>query len=267
MIAVITTVRNGLPFIEDNLVSVAEQVVPDLLHVVVDDGSTDGTSKWLSTNWQKHIKLISSKPIGRGRALNIGWQAVNSEFIAILDADDAASPLWLGEMLKVMRVYPQIDVLGCTGVMVKEDIENLPSDDVTVKFQEIDHFLLMNPVHHSGVLIRRQALSKVNGYDETRKSLFDYALWVDLLESGACIANLDRKYMYRRIHAQQHFESRNRIAYLRGCFSLRRRLSKNLLGGRKWLVPYLTFVYGLLPQAIRHWVRRYLYSKKTNRED
>lgn len=267
MIAVITTVRNGLPFIEDNLISVANQVIPDTLHVVVDDGSTDGTSKWLSANWKKHIKLIISTPIGRGRALNIGWRAVESEFIAILDADDYASPLWLKEMLKVMRVYPQIDVLGCTGVMAKEHVENLPSNDVTVEFQGMERFLLMNPVHHSGVVIRRQALSKVNGYDESRKSLFDYALWLALLASGACIANIDRKYIFRRIHARQHFESRNRIAYLRGCFGLRRRLSTNLLGGRGWLIPYLAFFYGLLPQGVRHWVRHYWHSRNTARGD
>jgi len=255
MIAVITTVRNGLPFLEENLVSVAAQGASECIHVVVDDGSTDGTAAWLTANWQTRVELILSAPVGRGRALNIGWRAVDAEFVAILDADDAASPVWLQEMLKVMRAHPQIDVLGCRGVMAREHVEDTPSDDAVPEILPADRFLMMNPVHHSGVLIRRQALAKVNGYDESRKSLFDYALWVALLESGACIANLDRGYIFRRIHDRQHFESRKRIAYLKGCFGLRRRVSASLLGGRGRLIPYLTFVYGLLPQDLRHWVR------------
>lgn len=255
MIAVVTTVRNGLPFLEENLVSVAAQGETERIHVVVDDGSTDGTAVWLSANWQTRIELFLSAPVGRGRALNIGLRAVEAEFVAILDADDAASPVWLQEMLKVMRAHPQIDVLGCRGVMAKEHVENTSSDEVVPEILLADRFLMMNPVHHSGVLIRRYALAKVNGYDESRKSLFDYALWVDLMESGACIANLDRAYIFRRIHDRQHFESRKRIAYLKGCFGLRRRVSASLLGGRGRLVPYLMFVYGLLPQYLRHWVR------------
>lgn len=267
MISVITTVRNGMPFIKNNLDSVAEQIIPDLIHVVVDDGSTDGTSKWLSDNRQNHVKLIFSKPVGRGKALNVGWRSVDSEFIAILDADDFASPLWIKEMLKVMRSYPQIDVLGCTGVMNKEQIENAPCNELTVEFQGVDRFLLMNPIHHSGVLIKRKALARVNGYDETRKSLFDYALWVSLLEASACIAIINRKYIYRRIHDRQHFENRNRLAYLKGCFGLRKQLSNNSLSRYKCLVPYLTFIYGLLPEGIRHWARQYWHAKNTNRED
>lgn len=255
MIAVITTVRNGLPFLEENLVSVAAQRVAGHVHVVVDDGSTDGTAAWLSSTWQTRVELILSAPVGRGRALNIGWRAVEAEYIAILDADDTASPVWLQEMLKVMQAHPQIDVLGCRGVMAKDHVETRPSDDAVPEILAPDSFLMMNPVHHSGVLIRRQALARVNGYDESRKSLFDYALWVSLLESGACIANLSRGYIFRRIHDRQHFESRKRITYLKGCFGLRRRVSTSLLGGRGQLIPYLTFVYGLLPQDVRHWVR------------
>lgn len=246
-----------MPFLEENLVSMDAQGATDHIHVVVDDGSTDGTAAWLSANWQTRVQLFLSAPVGRGRALNIGWRSVEAEFVAILDADDTASPVWLQEMFKVMRAYPQIDVLGCRGVMTKELVEDTPSDEVVPEILHADHFLMMNPVHHSGVLIRRQALIKVNGYDESRKSLFDYAMWVSLMELGACIANINRGYIFRRIHDRQHFESRKRIAYLKGCFGLRRRVSASLLGGRGCLIPYLMFVYGLLPQNLRHWIRNY----------
>ena len=255
MIAVITTVRNGL-LLEENLVSVAARSLLSQL-------------RWLLMTDQQMALPTGYRPTGKRskidrfgtswarRALNIGLQAAQSEFVAILDADDFASSVWLQEMLKFMQLYPQIDVLGCRGVMLKNQVENTPSDRAVPKFLEAGAFLTMNPVHHSGTLIRRQVLAKVGGYDEERKILLDYALWVTLLEAGACIANLDQGYIFRRVHKQQHFESRNRLEYLRGCFSLRRRVSKRLLNGRGWAVPYLAFVYGLLPQKFRHAVRHY----------
>ena len=167
-------------------------------------------------------------------------------------------------MLKVMRTNPQIDVLGCHGVMAKEHVECLSSDDAMLESLPAERFLMMNPIHHSGVLIRRQTLARVNGYDESRESLLDYALWVSLLESGASFATLHRSYIFRRIHGQQHFESKKRISYLKGCFGLRQRVSLRILGGRGQLIPYLMFLYGLLPQSLRHWFRNWRrYSNMT----
>ena len=128
MIAVVTTVKNGLPFLEENLVSVAAQVETKCVHVVVDDGSTDGTAAWLEDSWKTRVELILSKPVGRGQALNLGCWAVEAEFVAILDADDVASPVWLKEMLKIMRTNPQIDILGC-----RDQTNNIGTGDFGTK--------------------------------------------------------------------------------------------------------------------------------------
>lgn len=264
MISVITTVRNGMPFLEENLSSVAAQIYREHIHVVVDDGSTDRTATRLIANTNTQVKAILSPPVGRGRALNIGYQAVESEFVAILDADDVASSVWLQEMLKTMRANPEIDVLGCRGVLLKKDLESTPSDDAVLDILTADRFLMMNPVHHSGVLIKRQTLTKVSGYDESRESLFDYALWVKLMESDASLAILHRNYVFHRIHDRQHFERKKRIAYLKGCFDLRRQVSVKLLCGRGGLIPYILFAYGLLPQGLRHWIRNLRYHGNTS---
>lgn len=255
MIAVLTTVRNGMPFLQENIAAIRGQRLRDFVHVVVDDGSTDGTAEFLARKENRDLHVIASPPVGRGRALNIGWRAVAADVVAILDADDAASPVWLDEMGRVMADHPHIAVLTCRGMLAADHVEATPADPDALRRLAPDRFLKMNPVHHSGTLIRRSALELVGGYDETRKSLFDYALWVSLLEQGQEVWQLDRGYIFRRIHARQHFETRNRFNYLAGCFELRRRVSCGLLAGRGALIPYLAFVYGLLPQRVRHWFR------------
>jgi len=255
VIAVLTTVRNGMPFLEENLAAVRAQRFRDFFHVVVDDASTDGTAAFLAKEGSEDLRVIASPPVGRGRALNIGWRAIDADVVAILDADDAASPAWLAEMGRIMADHPHIDVLTCRGVLAYEHMESTPAGEDALSRLTPDCFLKTNPVHHSGTLIRRSALEKAGGYDEGRRSLFDYALWIALLEQGGQIWRVDRGYIFKRIHARQHFEARDRLNYLAGCLQLRRRVSANLLAGSGALMPYLAFVYGLLPQEARHWFR------------
>lgn len=255
MIAVLTTVRDGMPFLHESIAAVQGQHFRDFVHVVVDDGSTDGTAEFLALAENRGLHVIASPPVGRGRALNLGWRAIGADIVAILDADDTASPAWLAEMGRVMAEHPHIAVLTCRGMLAPDHVEATPASPEALCRLSPERFLKMNPVHHSGTLIRRSALERVGGYDETRRSLFDYALWVALLEQGEQIWQLDRGYIFRRIHARQHFETRNRLNYLAGCFRLRSRVCSGLLGGRGALLPYLAFAYGLLPQRMRHWLR------------
>jgi len=98
-------------------------------------------------------------------------------------------------------------------------------------------------------------LEREGGYDESRASLFDYALWVNLIKGNHQIWRLDSGYVFKRIHDRQHFEIKNRWGYLAGCFKLRRQLSSDQFSGRYRIIPYVMFVYGFLPQRIRQWMR------------
>lgn len=253
MITVLTTVRNGMPFVAEALASVRAQHLKEFNHCVVDDGSTDGTAAYLKAEEQDNLNVILCPALGRGRALNKGVASSAAEFIAILDADDMASPVWLGEMRAIMEQDPNIAVLSCHAAFDKKDMDVAGACPREIRQILPEAFLYRNPVTHSGSLIRRQVLLDAGGYDESRKSLFDYELWVRLLSRGKQIWGVDKSYVYKRIHSRQHFESRKRLSYLLGCYRIRRHVSRELLHGRGAFIPLLAFVYGLLPQAFRHW--------------
>jgi glycosyltransferase involved in cell wall biosynthesis len=253
MIAVLTTVRNGMPFIKEAVMSVRDQVLEDYRHWVVDDGSTDGTRAYLEAEQGGRLTVVLGPSIGRGRALNAGVTEADAEFIAILDADDVAGPIWLAEMRRIMQQNADIAVLTCHAAFAKKDMDISADGQDVVRQILPDVFLYRNPVSHSGTLIRRRVLIDAGGYDESRTSLFDYELWVRLLCRGHQIWGVDKSYIFKRIHGGQHFESRKRFSYLLGCYHLRRQVSRELLHGNGKIIPLLGFLYGLLPQAFRHW--------------
>lgn len=258
MIAVLTTVRNGMPFIVETIASVRAQEFKDFRHCVVDDGSSDGTADFLRREENADLVVVHSEPIGRGRALNLGAARCQADFLAILDADDVASPCWLAAMAGIMVGNPDIAVLSCSGMLAKKEMDVRIDGDIRAYQLSPEMFLYRNPVHHSGTLIRMQALRETGGYDESRESLFDYELWVRLLKHGKQIWRVDNGFIFKRIHSGQHFERRKRLQYLKGSYQIRRSVSMDILGGRAALIPALLFLYGLLPRWLRHWV----YSRK-----
>jgi glycosyltransferase involved in cell wall biosynthesis len=262
MIAVLTTVRNGMPFVKEAIASVRAQEYKAFRHCIVDDGSADGTSNFLRLEENSDLVVMYSEPIGRGRALNLGVEGCQADLLAILDADDVASPCWLTAMVEVMENNPDIAVLSCSGMLEKEGMEVRISDDIRAYQLSPETFLYRNPVHHSGTLIRMRALREVGGYDESRDCLFDYELWVRLMKQGKQIWRIDNGFIYKRIHPGQHFERKNRLHYLLATYRIRRSVSVDLLGGHKAVIPALLFLYGLLPRGFRHWI----YNSRKNRE-
>lgn len=253
MITVLTTVRDGMPFIAEAIASIRAQEYKHLRHCIVDDGSSDGTADYLSQAANADLAVISTKPLGRGRALNLGVANSESEFIAILDADDVAAPGWLAAMASIMESHSEVAVLSCSGMLQKKAMDSGKEERREAYPLSASMFLYRNPVHHSGTLIRRQALLEVGGYDEARDCLFDYELWVRLLKHGKQIWRVDNGYIFKRIHAGQHFERRNRLQYLMGSYRIRRSVCADLLGGKKTMIPALLFLYGLMPRWFRHW--------------
>jgi GT2 family glycosyltransferase len=71
--------------------------------VVVDNGSSDGSPDWVAAHFPD-IKLIRlAKNTGFCRANNIALSDVETEFVALLNNDAVAHPLWLQNLVGALR--------------------------------------------------------------------------------------------------------------------------------------------------------------------
>lgn len=87
-ISVITIVYNNKATIRSCIEAVLAQDYPDIEHVVIDGGSTDGTQAIIETFKERLGYYISEPDQGLYNALNKGIKAATGDVIGILHSDD-----------------------------------------------------------------------------------------------------------------------------------------------------------------------------------
>jgi glycosyltransferase involved in cell wall biosynthesis len=100
-ISVVIPTRNRLPWLVACLESVISQHVPAAEVVVVDDGSTDGTSEAVRSRFPG-VRVLRTNGEGPAKARNVGIAAACSEYVAFLDSDDSWYPDTLAHVASVL---------------------------------------------------------------------------------------------------------------------------------------------------------------------
>lgn len=86
-ISIITATFNSAATIRDTLACIRAQDHPDIEHIIVDGGSTDGTLDIID-DFPHVAKLISGKDDGIYDAMNKGISVASGQVIGILNSDD-----------------------------------------------------------------------------------------------------------------------------------------------------------------------------------
>lgn len=87
-VSIVTIVYNNRSTIKDCIESVLAQNYPDIEHVIIDGGSTDGTVDVIHSYRDSLGYFISEKDKGLYNALNKGIKAATGDIIGILHSDD-----------------------------------------------------------------------------------------------------------------------------------------------------------------------------------
>lgn len=182
--AVIPAFNNAGTIVEA-LESVAAQTCPVAETIVVDDGSTDKTAEVARACMERCALpgvVLNQANAGPAAARNRGVAAASGEWVAFLDADDAWLPWKLEAQFRGVCENPEVCV-WC-GPSIPFGVESPSPPSATerlchcpVTLQELD---TRNPVATSTVLVRRNLLQSVGGFDERFRGPEDYDLWLRL---------------------------------------------------------------------------------------
>lgn len=199
--AVLMPARNAGRWIEATLASVLAQTWGDFTLLLVDDGSTDDTAALASRTAQGDPRLQLVPGPGRGivAALEAGRAALapSVRYVARMDADDLMHPERLALQVAALEAEPDLAVVA-SRVALLRDFE--PGDDAGIDADGMARYVawlntldtpasvaremfVESPVCHPAVMMRRDALAAVGGYQDPPWTE-DYDLWLRLHLAG-----------------------------------------------------------------------------------
>ncbi len=202
-ISVVIPTYNRAELLAETILSALEQTWDDREIIVVDDGSTDRTSEAVKA-FQDRIIYIRQPNSGPAKARNAGIRLAKGKYIAFLDSDD----LWLPEKLELQcRLLEQDPSIGVvfTDVMWFSNgqvvISSLKERYQLHSGQIFERLLFDNWIATSSVLVRRECLEQVGGFDEDPQIMYveDWNLWTRLARQYQ-FALVDKVLVKRRYH-------------------------------------------------------------------
>lgn len=114
LISVIVPVYNGQDYLADCIESIEKQTYGNLEVIIINDGSTDRTSKVCDSLQADYgnICILNLDDKGVSAARNAGIEAAGGEFVTFVDADDRLRPAMLHTLYDCM-VGSGSDIAGC----------------------------------------------------------------------------------------------------------------------------------------------------------
>lgn len=130
MISIILPSYNVESFIEKCIQSILCQTLHDWELILVDDGSTDQTTKICRryAAETENITYVRQENKGMGYARNLGLQCAKGSWVTFVDADDWVFPDFL-KILKKAQEEANADIVVCQYVRTFKDSENIDFND------------------------------------------------------------------------------------------------------------------------------------------
>lgn len=201
-VTILMPVYNGEKFLAAAIESILQQTFKDFEFIIIDDASSDNSFNIIKSYKDSRIRLISNDSnIGQVKTLNRGIRLAESEFVARMDQDDIAAKRRLEKEVNFLLKHDEISAVGTSAIIIDETgrrigIAHAPGEGRQFKLE----ILFNNPIFHSSVMLRKEALLEVGCFDENFIFSQDYELWSRMIISGHRLTNIDEPLLFLRKH-------------------------------------------------------------------
>ena len=191
LVSVIIPTYNRARYLPRALRSVADQDYRPIEVVIIDDGSTDETSKLLPslvemlTAHGVAVKCLAQSNAGPAAARNMGLAVVQGKFVACLDSDDLWKENFLSTMVRLLETNPSAGLafggylcIDADDRLFGERPTGLPSEPregvIREPFPSIMQYM---PTGTPCILMRRSTLDAAGLFDTQLHIGEDWDMW------------------------------------------------------------------------------------------
>ena len=177
-VSVIIPAYNRKHTLKRAIQSVYTQSLPPFEIIVVDDGSNDGTKKWVKQKYPD-IKYIYQKNSGVSSARNKGIKIARGDWIALLDSDDEWLPNKLNEQINKIKLNLDVKILHSNEIWIRNGVRvNQMKKHKKFGGYIFEKCLDMCRISPSSVMLKKAIFDDIGTFDESLKVCEDYDLWL-----------------------------------------------------------------------------------------
>ncbi len=202
LVTVLMTVYNGGEYLRTSVPGILNQTFKDFELLIINDCSTDDSVKIIKSFNDKRIIIHNNeKNLGQTKSLNVGLRLARGKYIARMDADDMAFPLWLEKLVYFMEDHPEYVVVGpaATVIDANSKIKNVifsPDNIDTIIFR----IFFETPLNHVGSLMNKEAILKIGGFNESFLVAQDFELWSSIIRNNLKLTSIPDVLVAVRLH-------------------------------------------------------------------
>jgi glycosyltransferase involved in cell wall biosynthesis len=232
LVSVIIPAYNAAQYIAEAIYSALNQTYKELEVIVVDDGSTDGTSDIIQGINDSRLILIKQHNKGGSAARNHGLEAAKGEYIKFLDADDVLYPDTIEKQIKESEhlgkndiIFGDFNFINSKGQITEthsfKDQELLSHDPITF-FLANWKILISCPLH------KKKYLQSIGGFDEKLPFGQEADLHFRLALKGYSFIHREGPVFFYRSHVNDSRISANRLKKNRDLWAMVYGLDKRI---------------------------------------
>lgn len=188
-ISIITPTYNRRETLLRAIASVRAQTFDDYEHIVVDDGSTDGTADIVADMQDSRLRYVRfDERRGANAARNHGIGLAKSNLVTFLDSDDEFLPLRLERSVALFAAQPGIDLSISSFEVCKDGRTKTPTVNRSARFSprtlERAVTAQVTAIAGTAITVRKPAIEEAGLFDEGLWRLQDRDLLLRLAAAG-----------------------------------------------------------------------------------
>lgn len=264
LVTIITPTKNRCQLLAETMDSVQGQGFAAWEHLIVDDGSDDGTAEAVAERaaLDPRIRFLrrQGSQAGANVCRNLGLRESRGELVLFLDSDDLLRPHCLARRVELMQRNADLDfAVFRAGVFEKAvgDLTRLyhlqdPGDDLL-------RFLALECVWEiTGPIWRRSFLETIGGFDESLLSMQDLELHVRALTARGkylCFPDVDHDIRWQDDTTKTSVRHFYDLTYIRATERVRTKLMETVSNSGLLTWTRRRAIIGLCFGAAESWVR------------
>lgn len=183
-IAVVTTIRNDIEFVDSLVEAVPTEIRSRVRHVIADGGSEDGTFEALQSaaRSRPHLQILPRTSVSMAAGLNRAIEFAESSHVVVLNADDGFEPGGLEALLEAVEV-PRPPALVVGGLRVLDGRGETFRIRRVRRMRTRDILLDRDYPWNPSCMAYARSLHRIAGSYDEGEPLFDLAFLLRISES------------------------------------------------------------------------------------